>query len=56
MTELDSIIIVVGHNEYRHLALGKIKKMCKKNQKPILGDLKSLYSLDDALGLGFKVF
>lgn len=56
MTELDSIIIVVGHNEYRHLALEKIKKMCKKNQKPILGDLKSLYSLDDALGLGFKVF
>ena len=56
MTELDSIIIVVGHNEYRHLALEKIKKMCKKIKKPILGDLKSLYSLDDALGLGFKVF
>ncbi len=52
---VDALIVAVGHNEYRDLAPKSLKKLCK-NDKPVLADLKALYSRDEAAEAGFTVF
>jgi UDP-N-acetyl-D-galactosamine dehydrogenase len=53
---LDSIIVSVGHSEYRNLKVNDLFSMCRPDQKPVLGDLKALYDRHAAEKAGFTVF
>lgn len=52
---LDSIIVAVGHNEYRKKNIEELRSLCKSD-KPILADLKGIYDKKEAQELGFTVF
>ena len=53
--EADALIIAVAHKEYREFSLNKIRQIFK-NKKPVFADLKSIYSKQEAISLGFTVF
>lgn len=49
--KVDSLIVAVGHREYRGLAPAELAGYCTGIARPVIGDLKSLYdrhALDDA--------
>ena len=52
---VDSLIISVGHNEFRELTVDKLRALCKSN-RPVFGDLKSLYNKEELIDAGFDVF
>jgi UDP-N-acetyl-D-galactosamine dehydrogenase len=54
-SRLDSLIVAVGHTEFRNLTLEELRSYCNSS-KPVLADLKSLYNRDAALEQGFTVF
>jgi len=51
----DSVIVAVGHQQYRELSLSSLRRLCR-GEKPVLGDLKSLFDREVASNLGFTVF
>lgn len=53
--KVDSIVIAVGHSEFRAIAPGKLKQFCK-NAKPVLADVKALHDRHEAEKVGFTVF
>jgi len=53
--KVDSLIVAVGHNEYRNLSAKALKSYCK-NENPVLGDIKSLYNKSDLVKEGFSIF
>ena len=53
--KVDSLIVAVGHNEYRNLSVKVLKSYCK-SENPVLGDIKSLYNKDDLAKEGFSIF
>ena len=53
---VDSIIVAVGHNEFRHLKANELKTYCTNKHKPVLGDLKSLFDRHELDAQGFSVF
>jgi len=55
LEQMDSLIVAVGHNEYRKMEPSQLKALCKTSN-PVLGDIKSLYSKELALQAGFTVF
>ncbi len=40
---VDSIIVAVGHTEFRNLTAANLSSMCSSSKRPVLGDLKSIY-------------
>ena len=52
---VDSLVVAVGHNEYRNLSPADLRLLCRGNQ-PVLADVKSLYNRHDAANVGFTVF
>lgn len=52
---VDSLIIAVGHNEFRNLSPEQLRAYTKGEQ-PILADVKSLFNRDDMVTQGFTVF
>ncbi|MDR1995932.1 nucleotide sugar dehydrogenase [Azonexus sp.] len=52
---VDSLIVAVGHNEFRKEDVLELKLLCR-GEKPVLGDLKSLYDRHAAVAAGFTVF
>lgn len=52
---VDSLIVAVGHNEFRNEDVQELKALCR-GEKPVLGDLKSLYDRHAATAVGFTVF
>lgn len=52
---VDSLIVAVGHNQFRALAPLELKEFCRP-EKPVLADIKALYNRDAALNAGFTVF
>lgn len=52
---VDSLIVAVGHHEFRELSLEQMRQMCR-TQKPVLGDLKAVYERNQANDAGFTVF
>jgi UDP-N-acetyl-D-galactosamine dehydrogenase len=52
---VDTLVVAVGHNEYRDTPLESLRSLVKGNQ-PILVDVKSLYDRNKAAALGFNVF
>ena len=52
---VDSLIIAVGHNEFRNLSPEQLRAYTKGEQ-PVLADVKSLFNRDDMVAQGFTVF
>lgn len=52
---VDSLIIAVGHNEFRNLSPEQLRAYTKSEQ-PVLADVKSLFNRDDMVAQGFTVF
>lgn len=52
---VDSLVVAVGHNEYRRLAPADLRRFCR-GDAPVLADVKSLYNRHEAADAGFTVF
>lgn len=52
---VDSVVVAVGHNEYRNLTPADLRPLCQGDM-PVLADVKSLYNRHDAAKAGFTVF
>lgn len=53
---VDSLIVAVGHEEFRAMDPTALRRLCKTDCQPVLGDLKSLYDRHAAARDGFTVF
>lgn len=53
--KVDSLVVAVGHNEFREMTPDNLKKFCK-TEKPVLADIKALYKRDEVVNAGFSVF
>jgi UDP-N-acetyl-D-galactosamine dehydrogenase len=54
--QVDSLVVAVGHNEFRALTPQVLKSHCNELVQPVLGDLKSLYDRHALADAGFTVF
>ena len=52
---VDSLIVAVGHKEYRNISTKLLKKMLK-SKNPVLADLKAIYDKNEAKKNGFTLF
>ena len=52
---VDSLIVAVGHNEYRSLSPDVLRYFCKSSS-PVIADVKSLFNKKDLELQGFEVF
>lgn len=52
---VDTLVVAVGHNEYREATPAELRAFCRGNQ-PVLADVKSLYSREAATQAGFTIF
>jgi len=52
---VDSLVVAVGHNEFRSLTPQGLKEMCRADQ-PVLADIKALYNRHESLEAGFTLF
>ena len=53
---VDSLVVAVGHNEYRHLTPAELASYLKPGVPGVLADIKSLYNRHDLAATGFDVF
>lgn len=53
---VDSLIVAVGHQEYRALDGRALKNYCRWSNQPVFADLKALYDPQELADLGFSVF
>ena len=53
--QVDSLIVTVGHNEFRSKSPADLKSLCK-GPNPVIADVKSIYKKEDLLAYGFSVF
>ena len=53
---VDSLIVAVGHSEFRSMSPSALRALCKPGRQPILGDLKSLFDRYLCSDVGFRVF
>lgn len=53
---VDSLIVAVGHTEFRAMKPIELRALCKTERQPVLGDLKSLFDRHACSEVGFKVF
>ena len=54
--QVDSLVVAVGHHEFRALTPQVLKSHCNALIQPVLGDLKSLYDRHALADAGFTVF
>jgi UDP-N-acetyl-D-galactosamine dehydrogenase len=54
--KVDSLVVAVGHREYRAIGADQLRSYCNTGVTPIVGDLKSLYSRHELDAAGFTVF
>lgn len=52
---VDALVVAVGHNEYRGATMNELRALCRGEQ-PVLVDVKSLFSPQEARDSGFSVF
>lgn len=52
---VDSVIVAVGHNEFRSLSANELRNYVKC-EKPVLADVKSLFDRTEMSDAGFTVF
>jgi UDP-N-acetyl-D-galactosamine dehydrogenase len=55
VAKVDSLIVAVGHNEFRSMTPAQLKSMCNA-ERPVLADLKGIYDRHNAQDAGFTVF
>jgi UDP-N-acetyl-D-galactosamine dehydrogenase len=53
---VDSLIVAVGHQQFRQLTPAQLISLCKRDHQPVIGDLKSLYDRHALMAAGFQVF
>jgi UDP-N-acetyl-D-galactosamine dehydrogenase len=53
---VDSLIVAVGHEEFRSLSPDTLLSYCKSEHKPVIADLKSLFNRHELADAGFTVF
>lgn len=53
--QVDSLIVAVGHDEFRDLDATSLRALCK-GSSPVLADVKSIYNRDNLIDKGFSVF
>jgi UDP-N-acetyl-D-galactosamine dehydrogenase len=53
--KVDSLIVAVGHNQFRSLSAKELKSYCN-GSKPVIGDVKSIYNKQELIKEGFSVF
>ena len=53
--KVDSLIVAVGHNEFRSKSAEELRSFCK-GSKPVIADVKSIYNKEDLIAQGFSVF
>ena len=53
---VDSLIVAVGHQEYRALDESTLKSYCRWSSAPVFADLKTVYDPKKLANLGFSVF
>lgn len=56
LSDLDTIIVAVGHDLYSEITPQELFNMCSKRRQPVLGDLKGLYNRGECERSGFSVF
>jgi UDP-N-acetyl-D-galactosamine dehydrogenase len=54
-SKVDSLIVAVGHNDYRDLDAASLRSLCR-GPAPVLADVKSLYNREELIDQGFSVF
>jgi len=54
-TSLDSLVVAVGHTEYRELTPTSLRARCS-GDAPVIADVKALYDRHQLADLGFTVF
>lgn len=54
--QVDSVIVAVGHSQFRAIQPQTLRNLCKSENQPILGDLKSLFDRHACAKAGFRVF
>jgi UDP-N-acetyl-D-galactosamine dehydrogenase len=55
LNKVDSLVVAVGHNEFRAMSPAELKDLCQ-TEAPVLADVKALYSRDTSVEAGFTVF
>ena len=53
---VDSLVIAVGHKEFRELTPETLKGFCTTAHQPVAADLKTLYDRHAMADVGFTVF
>ena len=53
--KVDSLIVAVGHDQFRSLSPIELKSFCN-GSKPVIGDVKSIYNREELIKEGFSVF
>ena len=53
---VDSLVVAVGHEEFRRLSPQTLKTYCTTLHRPVIGDLKSLFDQQELVRVGFTVF
>jgi len=52
---VDSLVVAVGHREFRDLSLPELRSWCRTTE-PVLADLKCVFDKNEASSAGFTVF
>ena len=53
---VDSLVVAVGHQEFRELSPVQLAQLCRPGTKPVVGDLKSLFDRHALAAAGLTVF
>lgn len=53
---VDSLVVAVGHEQFRSMKPDTLRSYCHKSYQPVIGDIKSLYNRIDLVEAGFNVF
>jgi UDP-N-acetyl-D-glucosamine/UDP-N-acetyl-D-galactosamine dehydrogenase len=53
--QVDSLIVAVGHDEFRSKSAKELRSLCK-GSNPVLADVKSIYKREELISQGFSVF
>jgi UDP-N-acetyl-D-galactosamine dehydrogenase len=53
---VDSLVVAVGHHEFRDMTPSDLRQLCRNGHQPVLGDIKSLYNRQALADVGFTVF
>lgn len=54
--QFDSLVVAVGHQEFRDLSTTDLLAKCRKEHQPVIADLKSLYNRHELEAAGATVF